>query len=96
MSKFNTGDTVIYHGRTMTGGEDPSDRNGSFGYVIGVTAGYTSDNRAYDVNWFTGRMAELQGRAFHQNGRYAVWTRCLDLAMIKYNPDQTGDREDDI
>jgi len=96
MSKFNVGDTVIYHQRTMAGGEEPSDRNGSLGYIVGVTAGYTFDHRAYDVNWFSGRMSELQKEAFQQNGRYAAWARCLDLAMIKYNPDQTGDREDDI
>lgn len=61
-------------------------RNGSIGEVVRQCHGL--GDKAYDVRWISGEMAKY--------GTYGAWTKNLDLLYLKYNPQQTGDREDDI
>lgn len=84
---FNPGDMVIYKERRSSNSVS-TQRNGSVGEVIGLFPGYERNKKAYHVRWISGYL--------EAHGPTGVWTENLDPVMYKYDPEQTGDTEEDI
>lgn len=84
---FSVGDVVTYCGDI--------DWDGSTGTIV---ATYLPDymDEVHSVCWSDGKLLEYQSDKYPSRGFVTVYGKCLKSMQYQYNPDQTGDTEEDI
>lgn len=89
--KFSVGDRVVYFGTTP---ESRLRYNGSTGTILRINNWGTLENeRPYaSVRWDK----DSPFRRFHTNSTAFHFLDNLQIPMLKYDPAQQGDTEDDI